>query len=223
MQQKIGVLGLGKYSTDFYIDQLHKKYHNLKGGFSTFPYLLYQVDFNLLNPYLPNQFDKLIPTLQEIVLEIEKLPIQKWIIPNITLHETFDQLETKIDIIHPAAIITKYCTSRSTKSLVNFGTKYTMESGYLKSALAKNNIEIHQPEKKDLFWIDKLRTKIYQLKNTSEDLVNFKKLVEKYSINTHVLIACTELSIISEEINSNKVVDIAGLQIDEAIGFQLKN
>ena len=118
MQQKIGVLGLGVYSTNFYMNELHKKYYQFKGGFATFPFLLHQVDFNLINPFLPNQFEKLIPKLEGVILELEKYPIQKWIIPNITLHETFDKLDKKVDVIHPIEVVSKFCALKQINSLV---------------------------------------------------------------------------------------------------------
>ena len=219
MQQKIGVLGLGVFSTAFYVSQLHQKYHQLKGGFSTFPFLMYQVDFELINPFLPNQFEKLMPKVQEITSELEKLPVQKWIIPNITLHETFDKLETKINIIHPIEVIVKYCNSKSIHTLIIFGTKYTMNSDYLSSELAKKDINILKPEENDMLFVDELRTKIYQQKNTEEDLSKFKKIIKKYTAQNYILIACTELSIIADNLDSEKLVDIAKLQIEEAIHF----
>ena len=219
MQQKIGVLGLGVFSTAFYVSRLHQKYHQLKGGFSTFPFLMYQVDFELINPFLPNQFEKLMPKVQEITSELEKLPVQKWIIPNITLHETFDKLETKINIIHPIEVIVKYCNSKSIHTLIIFGTKYTMNSDYLSSELAKKDINILKPEENDMLFVDELRTKIYQQKNTEEDLSKFKKIIKKYTAQNYILIACTELSIIADNLDSEKLVDIAKLQIEEAIHF----
>ena len=86
----IGILGLGSRSTLFYIKELHKKIHLLLGDYHTFPCLVYNIDFNTINPYLPNQFDKLVPKLKEYLDQLFKLKITVCIIPNITLHETYD-------------------------------------------------------------------------------------------------------------------------------------
>ncbi|HCY80239.1 MAG TPA: hypothetical protein DHV22_00810, partial [Xanthomarina gelatinilytica] len=92
---------LGHRSTLFYLDALNKAYHEEEQGYSTCPFILYNTDFNSINPYLPNQFKKLLPTLKNYLRNLEKLPISHLLVPNITLHEVMDKLDTNLKIIHP--------------------------------------------------------------------------------------------------------------------------
>ena len=68
---KIGIIGLGHFSTQYYQSELHRRYNKIQSGYATFSFLLYQVDFNLINPYLPSQFDILVPTIQKMIDNIK--------------------------------------------------------------------------------------------------------------------------------------------------------
>ncbi len=98
------ILGLGERSTQFYISTLHRLYHEKLGGFHTFPFVLYQIDFNTINPFLPNQFDKLIPEMKNILQMILDVNASQYLIPNITLHETLDKINHQIDMVHPVQL-----------------------------------------------------------------------------------------------------------------------
>ena len=93
-----GILGLGKTSTLYYLNEIQERYQKDHQEFSTCPYLLYQIDFQDLNPFLPNQFDTLIPVLESYVCAISDLGISKLLVPNITLHETIDQIDLPFEI-----------------------------------------------------------------------------------------------------------------------------
>ena len=44
---KVTILGLGVKSTQYYIEELHKKYHERYQEYATFPHYVYQTDFNV--------------------------------------------------------------------------------------------------------------------------------------------------------------------------------
>ena len=77
----IGILGLGIQSTLFYTNYLHTRYYQEFGKYHTYPYLQYQIDFDELNQFLPNNFDILLPRLEKIIIKLKELPPKKWIIP----------------------------------------------------------------------------------------------------------------------------------------------
>ncbi|WP_299669085.1 aspartate/glutamate racemase family protein [uncultured Polaribacter sp.] len=221
MKGIVGILGLGKRSTNFYLETLQKSYFKIYGDYHTFPFLLYQIDFNTLNPYLPNQFSKLIPISQNLILELKKLPVKKWLIPNITFHETFDKLETKIPVFHPIALCLNFCKLHAVKEVTIFGTDYTMNADYLRGNLKNANISVQKIDLEDLKFINQFRKKVYENIEETKDIAVYASFIEKYASRSYVIIACTELSLVTEKINSKKIIDLAKLQINEVLKFSI--
>lgn len=215
----LGILGLGNRSTLYYIDALNTAFNKIQKEYSTFPFLLYNTDFNLINPYLPDNFEKLLPTLSEYLNQIEKLPISHLLIPNITLHEALDKLKTTLPILHPLALSATSLKDNNKSKVVVFGSKYTMTSTYISNYFSSEGIQVISPSQQDIDFIDGLRKKIYSNCEKPSDIEIYNKLISKYSKNSCVLIACTELSILN---NSSEITDMAKLQIDEAISQSKK-
>ncbi|WP_417881766.1 aspartate/glutamate racemase family protein [Xanthomarina gelatinilytica] len=210
----LGILGLGHRSTLFYLDALNKAYHEEEQGYSTCPFILYNTDFNSINPYLPNQFKKLLPMLTSYLSNLEKLPISHLLIPNLTLHEAMDKLDTNLKIIHPLPLGVNFLKKKDIKETIVFGSKYTMTSTYLSNYFSSKGIQTRSPSNKDEEFIDALRQKIYSNTETLADRDAYNALIVKYSNKAHILIACTELSILN---HPTHVVDMAQLQITEAL------
>ena len=209
-----GVLGLGAASTSCYLQEIHKRYQKANEEFSTCPLLLYQIDFQEINPFLPSQFLTLIPKVQRYLEEISNFGITKLLVPNITLHETLDQIETPLQICHPVDLTLKYLQDNAIGEVCIFGTLHTMNSHYLKSKFSAKKISLLKPKESDQNWIDDFRKKVYLDKTTSEEERNFHNLIQKYSKDKPVLIACTELSIFSPKDNFS-CIDMMDLQIEE--------
>jgi aspartate racemase len=208
-----GVLGLGKESTNYYLDRIHQKFNELKGGFSTCPLLLYQIDFQEINPFLPNQFIHLKPKLEAYFKQISDLGISKLIIPNITLHETSDKIKIPFEICHPVDLTFNYLKQNSISEIVVFGTIYTMNSEYLREKFSKEKIKIIQPAVNDQEWIDTFRNLVYNKTTSKLKTEEFEMLIKKYSEKRTVVIACTELSVFAPKENAS-VLDMAELQIE---------
>lgn len=209
-----GVLGLGAVSTAFYLKEIHRKYQEKNHQFSTCPLLVYQIDFQEINPFLPNQFEVLIPKLKEILKEITTLGITKLLVSNITLHETLDQIEIPLEICHPVDLTLKHLEENRISEVYLFGTLYTMNSEYLKSRFLAKKVKVLQPAESDQKWIDDFRKKVYQGNETLEEITFFRSLIRKYSEKNAVVIACTELSVFSLKENPS-CIDMMDLQIEE--------
>lgn len=210
----LGVLGLGSRSTLYYLHALNKAYHAEEQGYSTCPLILYNINFNEINPYLPNQFQNLLPKLSIYLQQIENFPISHLLLPNITIHEAIDKLETTLKIIHPLHLTITFLKQHNMKQVVVFGSKYTMTSTYLSNYFSSEGIQTTSPSKEDVEFIDTLRQKIYLNTETLADINIYNTLVANYTKKTLVLIACTELSILK---HPTHVLDMAKLQIKEAI------
>ncbi|MFC6268843.1 aspartate/glutamate racemase family protein [Frigoriflavimonas asaccharolytica] len=210
---KKGILGLGNASTIFYIDEINSQYNKMNGGFSTCPFLLYQTNFDEINPYLPNQFDILIPKIENYFSEIKSLGIQKLLIPNITLHETIDKISSDVEIIHAVDFTIKKLKKYEIDEIVIFGTIFTMNSLYLKKKFGEVGIAFNLPSKEHQISIDDFRKKVYEKRETPEEVSQFQNLCYLYSQHSHVILACTELSIHAEK--SPHILDMAQIQIEE--------
>ena len=209
-----GVLGLGEASTAYYLNQIHQKFNNNNEEFSTCPLLLYQVDFQSLNPFLPNNFEELIPSVTEYLDAIAKLGVSKLLVPNITLHETLDQVSYSVELCHPIQLTIAHLRKDKMTDVFIFGTFYTMNSDYLRKQFSEAGIQLSQPEREDQLWIDDFRKKVYEKQSIPSEIETFQNLIKKYSKSKPVLIACTELSIHCLK-NEGSCIDMADLQIAE--------
>lgn len=210
---KRGILGLGAVSTAFYVKEIHKKHQNRNEEFSTCPFLMYQIDFQEINPFLPKNFSVIIPKLNEYLREISSMGINKLLIPNITLHETLDQIEIPFEICHPVDLTLKYLEANKISKVYLFGTLYTMNSEYMKSKFSEKEIQILNPSENEQNLIDDFRKRVYDEKETPEEIGIFQNLIQKYSKISPVIIACTELSIYSLKENPS-CIDMMDLQIE---------
>jgi len=217
-KKNIGILGLGNRSTLYYIDELNKKYNALFKGYSTCPFILYNIDFENVNPFLPNQFNKLKPLLSLYIKEIKNLGINFLLIPNITLHETIDKIYIDLDIAHPVQLTIDKLVERKQNEAVIFGSLYTMETAYLKDAFLRKKIVLAEPNREDKYFIDYFRKQIYHEQETERDIREYRNLLKSYSKKYPVIIGCTELSIYASKDQAN-LYDMALLQIERTLSI----
>ncbi len=213
----LGVLGLGSRSTLYYIDQLNRLFHKKNGAYSTCPFTLLNTNFNLINPYLPNNFSKLIPQLSMYLNNIEKLDLSHLIIPNITLHECIDQINTNVTIIHPVLETAQRLHQNNQSNALLIGSRHSMNSTYIQTIFNQYNIQVHIPSTTEISFIDELRVSIYNRTEKTDEVHAFQSLVSSYAKNMPVVIACTELSM--PEQDTHNLYDMADIQIENALGF----
>ena len=207
------ILGLGARSTLFYQQKLHEMYFKLKGDYSTFPFIVKQLDFNLINPHLPSNLEVVSPILERELKEYNVTGVHL-LVPNITIHEMLDTIAFNLQIIHPYKLLVSTLANRQTKKVVFFGTKFTNHNSYIDSYVKNNSI--HKLQIEDLLFLDDLRKKVYAYVETNQEILIFNNLIGKYSKNHIVVIACTELSIINRS-NDENVIDLSKLQYKECL------
>ena len=215
------ILGLGERSTQYYVSTLHKKYHDTLGDYHTFPFLLYQIDFNVINPFLPDQFDTLVPELTNIIKTISDFKASQYLIPNITLHETLDKINHQLHIVHPVQLTIKHCKTHNINKIALFGSRYTMTSNYITNALTAAGINVVKPSEEDQLLIDDFRTKTYRNSETDSDFKVYHQLIQKHTKSYPVVTACTELSLHHERLDNSNVIDMALLQIETVLTQEL--
>lgn len=211
----LGILDLGSQTTAFYLNELNRVYKKLKGTYTTCPLILHNIDFESINALLPKPSDKLNKVVQSYLSEIEKTDINTLLVPNITLHETIDQIKFKKYIVHPVHICLSHLISHNFNKVFLFGSLYTMQSNYIRDYFSKKNIEILLPTEQDMQVIDHVRREVYAGSQSDELIKKYHTTIEKYSKNHPIVLACTELSIFKPK--NHNVVDMAELQIEEAV------
>ncbi len=149
MKYQLGILGLGSRSTLYYLNSLNQYYNELNGGYSTCPFLLLNADFNTINPFLPNQFQEIIPPLTKHIEQLLNLGAQKILIPNITLHEALDKID-KFDkniFIHPLHLLKNEIRLKNKRPTVILGTRHSMNNPYFNSFIENEGIQVYRPVK----------------------------------------------------------------------------
>ncbi len=219
----LGILGLGSRSTTFYIELLNEYYNHEVGGYSTCPLLMVNSNFDEINPYLPNHYDKLEPALTFYLNQCEKLSIEQLIIPNITLHECYDRLFAKnnapdIEIIHPVKATTEELKKDDHQKITLIGSYYTMQSLHLISQFTDHHISVDIPE--EINEIDKIRQLVYNNQASSDDIQRFNALVKHYLGKGPVVIACTELSIAIDSALAQQPIDTSNKHLYDMARIQ---
>lgn len=216
-KRTLGVLGLGSRTTLFYVRELNRLYKLEKGGDRTCPFILLNTDFDAINSLLPNTSAKLDGITHHYVQELEKMDINHLLIPNITLHETIDRLAMNKKIIHPLHSALSILKRNNDSKIVLFGSLHSMKSSYIHSFFELHNIETILPSQEDMLRIDEVRKLVYSETETEEIIAAYHLLLEKYSQVNPVVLACTELSLVLPKKKNIRILDMARIQIAEAI------
>ena len=191
-------------------------YNKKYGGFSTCPFKLLNVDFDAINKLLPNTSNALDTIVKTHLNTLDALKVDNILVPNITLHETIDRLQIKTNVIHAIQETISKIKGNNHVKVTIFGTLYTMQSNYLTSQFTAQNINIVKASDADMQLIDNLRIAVYNGDANPKQLNIFNDLLNKYTKNGIVVLACTELSVINTS-NSKLVYDMARIQIQAAI------
>lgn len=211
----LGVLGLGSQTTAFYLKELNRVFNEQKGGYSTCPLLLFNLNFDAINSLLPHVSEELSGIVQTSIADVENNHVEHLLIPNITLHETIDQLKINTSILHPIDLCISKIKKEGWKQVVLFGSMHSMNSDYIRSHFKENDIKTVLPTEEDMLFLDQLRKNVYNAEQTEKQLNEYYLLVKKYAAQNPVVVACTELSIVKP--NHKKLVDMAQLQIEAAV------
>lgn len=207
--RKIGLLGLGRRATDFYLQHLPHDREHLQ---------LIELDFDSdINPYLPSNelmLDGKLRTELERFADVDAI-----LIPNITLHETLDRIDpdgSRFPVAHAVRETLDFLASKQVETITLFGSLYTMNAESLKNQFEPRGIQLNPPAEKHQVIIDKLREAVYAGGETQDALDEYQQLIDHYGKASVVVLACTELSLVTSE--QKIVIDMARVSIDRALG-----
>lgn len=213
-KSKLGMIGLGDRSTRFYLQQINKRFNLEKGNFSTCPLWINNVDFNTVNPYLPDEKQIIKEHINIWITEMRKIEIDRLIIPNITINKFITKDYENVVITNPIKETIDKLKSENINSIVLVGSKYTMSSKAFTNLFSDDNIAINAPTEEQLFFCDEIRKKVYSSTDTLKDIADFQNFIVALAENNKVVIACTELSIAMETINDKNIYDMVDIQIE---------
>lgn len=212
----LAILGLGSRTTSFYLSELNALYNKKYGNYSTCPLLLLNANFNTINLLLPKPSKALKKVTQDYLKAIGKLGANHILVPNITLHETIDEVKGNTSILHPILLTIARLKENNWSKIVLFGSLYSMKSNYINTYLSSSGIEVIQPAEADMVFIDHVRKEVYAGTESKTLIKNYHLLIKKYSNNCPVVLACTELSILKPS-GVKTLVDMAQVQMEQAI------
>ena len=211
MQTNLGLLGLGKISTMFYINELEKVIDSKNKSLK-----VYKTNFDEINNLLPHPSEKLKEIVSKNINSLLNLDVNTLLIPNITLHQTINNLKIEVNVIHPLRETVVRLKKENYTEVVLLGSIYTMQSDYIKKYFSENGINIKTPLKNEQIFIDDLRKKVFLQTEDAALIEDYNLIIKKYAQNNAVVIACTELSVASQ-ISNGKIFDMARIQIKEAL------
>jgi len=215
-KKTLAILGLGSQTTLHYISELNRMFNLKHGGYSTCPFILLNANFDAINSLLPNTSKELSRLTQVCIQDIEKLDTAHILVPNITLHETIDQLSVKKNILHPIHLTASKIKVQQHAKVILMGSEYTMNSAYIRAIFSSKGIDIEIPTAEDRLQIDVFRRQVYSKQETKAQIENYHNIIKKYTAKNPVVLACTELSILKPKDN-NKLFDMVDIQITAAI------
>ncbi len=207
----LGLLGLGARTTSFYLTYLNKIYTENFNGDGTFPLTLVNTNFDQINRYLPAQFDKLALVLKPYLSQVN---CARLIVPNITLHETLDVMRTS-NLIHPVYETIRFLQQDNCSKVILLGSQYSMKAPYLSDMLKVNGIDVMKPLEDEQIQLDIWRKRIYAYQETTSDVLAYQGLIRSYSLIAPIVVACTELSLITPQTQSN-IYDMTRIQMRAA-------
>lgn len=214
--KSLGILGLGSFSTLFYIEELNRLYHSKMNGYSTFPFKMLNVNFDAINNLLPTPSKQLENLVQKALNELIDLKVDVILVPNITLHETIDQLNLKVEIIHPLRLTLQELQKKNCQKIVLIASYHSMNSDYIKSYFTKNGVEVILPIEDEMLFIDTVRKEVYADKTSIGTLDKYNSLIEKIAQDKVVVIGCTELSLAYKKDLELEIYDMSRIQIQKA-------
>ncbi len=219
--KQIDLPTLGGGATRFYLDQLKQLYQATHGNKNLAPIVQTPVDFEQINAFLPDRFIQLTPLLETLFLDIEQNGADLILIPNITLHAAVDRLalteQTRQKIIHPIHVGIEKLKEEQIRQITLVGTRHTMQSTLIAQYFDRQGIDVLPCATEDIETLDRIRLEVFN-KGFSKAMTDMtEEMNNVLSGYGNIVIACTELSILNIEHDTNSHFDLARLQIDKAI------
>lgn len=148
--------GTSWHSTIDYYRIINRIVSQRLGGLNSAKLLLYSVNLEELIKF-PNvgDWNGAAAYLGDIAVKLEEAGAEYLVLCANTMHIVADKIQASISIpiIHIADATAKALTEKNLSKVGLLGTKFTMESDFLKNKLSESGIEVIVPDEKDRIWI----------------------------------------------------------------------
>jgi|GEM_PF-6860196 len=211
-RRRLGILELGNFSTRYYLGRIEELTTDV-----SIDVFKHKMDFSTINAHLPSDFDRLKPLLSGGLSALNHCDVG--IIPNITLHETFDRLEpssTRVSLAHAVHESVRSLSTAKVSHAAILGSAYTSKSPYWSDALESQNISQIKLDCDTVEHADAFRRKVYHGIETPEEIATFQAEVIRLTLRKPLILACTELSLYAPQV-PGVLFDCTSIQIETAI------
>ncbi len=225
--RQIGLLGGTSWpSTIEYYRLLNEMVAERLGGHHSANILLKSIDYNEIKNHYHNGWDK-IPQLLKV--EIEEFLLCKpdcLILCNNTLHKAYDQIVGGIDMsipfFHAVDLTADYVKKQGYRNVLLLATKFTMEDEFFRNKLEAKGLNVVVPNDGERQEIQSIQSSLATGECKPEYIDYFRKLIDRYSENEAVILACTELPLAITSANSClPIINPTRLQCEMAVDFAL--
>lgn len=227
LMKQIGLLGgMSWPSTIEYYRLLNKLVAERLGEYHSANLLLKSIDYHQIKSNYHDGWDK-IPQLLKV--EIETFLLCKpdcLILCNNTLHKAYDKisgdLNLSIPFFHAVDLTADYAKRQGQRNVLLLATKFTMEDEFFYNKLEAKGLNVTIPNKDERQEIQSIQSMLAAGETKPEYIEYFKKLIDKYSQNDAVMLACTELPLAVTSANSClPIINPTLLQCKAAVDFAL--
>lgn len=225
--KQIGLLGgMSWPSTVEYYRLLNKLMAERLGGYHSANLLLKSIDYNEIKSNYHEGWN-IIPQL--LKAEIEAFLLCKpdcLILCNNTLHKAYDQiagdLNLSIPFFHAVDLTADYAKKQGQRNVLLLATKFTMEDEFFRNKFESRGLNVTIPNRDERQEIQSIQSMLATGESKAEYAEYFKKLIDKYSTNDAVILACTELPLAVTCTNSClPIINPTRLQCEAAVDFAL--
>ena len=223
--KRIALLGGTSWpSTIEYYTKLNQLISQKLGGHHSCPMILYNIDYHEIKSRYADGWAEIPGLLKTEIDNILKLNPDGVIICNNTLHKAFDMIKNEMQIpvpvFHVIDLTKTYILENNWKRVLLLGTKFTMEDDFFKQPLIDAGIQIEIPDLQERIEIQAIQSELAKGIITKEYEEYFQKLTDKYADFDAFILACTELPLAFEKVNSQPVlINTITLQCEKAVGF----
>ncbi len=225
--KRIGLLGGTSWpSTIIYYRRLNELVLEKLGPYHSCPMILSSIDYHEIKSIYQSGWDKIPEILEREINRLLSYEPDAIMLCNNTLHRALDWIEDELDLsvplFHIIRLTRDYLLQQSLRKVLFLGTRFTMEDKYFKQPLIDAGIEIIIPNAQQRDEVQIIQTKLSKGIYEPEFEDYFQQLVDQYPEAQAVILACTELPLAFEKVETEmKVVSTIELQCQAAIEFIL--
>lgn len=206
-----GIVKLGHYSVEFYLSQIAQK--------SNTSHTLIDCNFNEINQYLPDNYQKLGAVLNALTASAYDRGIRKLLLPNITLHNVFYLFPKWLNGIELCDPFEHFAPPSSKSKVYVLGSRHVHSSLVFNERINNINLFPQGLSNETIETVDTIRLNTYHHGYSSKDAATLSEIAHKLSLIHPVIIACSELSLsLAHHLPlSSQITDLAKIQIEHFI------